>query len=160
VSELGYFELVPGVYGTDEPGDTDYTTPEARAALQASAMDANVAVAAQRVPPSYGTGPSAPMWASQPGGGNTPIPGWTVQNATGPAFRSYDTTNLGITPDWTGDANSIAAGRYDQNQTVAYGDSNPLNQAPLGDGLLQYDDHVDNPNALPEDVGGQIELEY
>jgi hypothetical protein len=57
--------------------------------------------------------------------------GWTAQNATGPAFYPYD-PNVGRIPDWTGDTNSIAAGRWDQTPLWSGWPVNRLNQAPIG----------------------------
>lgn len=178
---LSYYEPVPGIYGTPTPrglgapvltsieagveeislnwvagvfgSDSD---PESRAALQnASAqLQFTLTTAPGYVPPNY----------IHPGSGSLPIIGWTAQNGYGTAaFHPYN-PHVGTTPDWTADANSAGAGRYDQTQVVAYGDYNPLNRGPLGSPF--YDapgaQEPENPNTLPQDVSGTSgqDLEY
>lgn len=159
-SELGYYTQVEG----GQPGQPDGPPLEAQAATQEAAAQASfLAVTSPGYVPSscgYG-GPSAPMWASQLGNGNLPKRGWTVQNdTTGSPFGDYD-ANVGFIPDWTGDSNPIAAGAYDQNQVLTGFDSNPLNQAPIGDAVLQFDDtNNQDPNLVPNDFEGQIDLTY
>ena len=109
------------------------------------------------VPQSYQGNPQNGPSNQQVGGpSNLPIIGWTAQNSEGNAFHEpYDATDMGRIPDWAGDANPIGAGTYDMNEVVAYGDYNPLNRAPLGDGLLQYDDYQ-YPDFTGYDVGGSV----
>lgn len=76
---------------------------------------------------------------------------------------NWTAEHMGGIPDWTSDANSAAGGRWDQTQVVAYGDSNPLNRAPIGtnDGdFFQYMGVPPNPNAPVTDVSGTIGLEW
>ena len=62
-------------------------SPVTRAALQNSVFQMNqtikeaAVVAGVYVPPGTGHGPNAPQWATQPGLGNLPKIGWTVQNS-------------------------------------------------------------------------------
>ena len=148
--ELGYYEPVPGIYGTANPA-TD-SSPESRAALQEAVAQAQFLQNQKPgyVPPGLGYGAPAPMWPTTPGGGNPPVIGWTVQNAAGrPAFGSYD-PHVGTTPDWTSDPNPAAAGSYDMNVTVSPYPRNDLNCAPLGtnDGdFFQYGGVPDPPGA-------------
>lgn len=148
MSELGYHaQIEGGVHGVPDPGD-----PIVRAALQ----ERYARMAIDRA----GEPGSVPQSYEHVGTGVLPTPGWTAQADEGTdAFPDY--TFVGHTPDWTGDSNPIGAGAYDQTQLVAYGDYNPLNVAPLGDGVLQFDDTPVDPNALPMDVGGTVgDLEY
>jgi len=162
MSELGYYELIPGIYGTPAPGTTP--SPEDIAALQNAVTQRMIIRASEPgyVPPSYEGNPQQGPSNQQVGGpSNLPIIGWTAQNATGPAFvEPYTADDMGHTPDWTGDeGNSIAAGRYDQNEAScgAFG-FDRANVAPIGDGLLQYDDESNtNPNSVPMDNGSLVE---
>ena len=104
---LGYHtQLEPGILGTspstsdafDYPAPFDQmgpfdgplafqtdSDPFRQAALQEAVFQQNQAVkeaavaAGLYVPPGMGYGPSAPEWATQPGLGNLPKIGWTVQ---------------------------------------------------------------------------------
>jgi len=84
MAELGYHEPIPGIYGTPNPATS--SNPVSRAALQEAAVMANQQIkeaaitAGLYVPPGLGYGANAPEWATQPGGGNTPKIGWTVQH--------------------------------------------------------------------------------
>jgi hypothetical protein len=164
MSELGYRELIPGIYGTPNPA-TD-SSPASIAALQESVTQAMIVIAETSptyVPQSYEGNPGQGPSNQQAGGpSNLPIRGWTAQNTTGPAFiEPYDATDMGHIPDWTGDPNSIAAGQYDMNPVVAADFVDPLNVAPIGDGLLQFDDTQTNPNIFPEDGGSLVgDFEY
>jgi hypothetical protein len=161
MSELGYGEPVPGIYGTPAPGtDPD---PVSRAKLQQATIDAQIARAHQPgyVPPGY-RGPDAigPTW-NQTGGGNQPTPGWTAQNGKGSPFPPYDGSKIGHIPNWEVDRTPGGAGDYDQNEVFTGSfPPNRLGRAPIGDGLLQYDDTPTNPNAPTTDVGGSVDLEY
>lgn len=162
MSELGYGELIPGIYGTPNPAtDPD---PVSRAALQEATIQAQIRRAGQPgyVPPGY-RGPDAigPTWNQTGGPANLPTPGWTAQSGVGSPFPHYDTTNIGRIPDWEMDPNPVGAGNYDANPVVggAFAFSRD-NRAPIGDGLMQWDDQNLNPNAPTTDVSGQIDLEY
>lgn len=164
MSDVGsYGELQPGViYGTgNEQSESD---PIRRAALQEAVTQQMIARAGEPgyVPQSYQGNPQAGPSNQQLGGpGNLPIIGWTAQNATGPAFREpYTADGMGHIPDWTGDPNSIAAGRYDMNEVWTGEPVNPLNRAPIGGAVLEYPGET-NPNAPTTDVGGTgTPLEY
>jgi hypothetical protein len=160
MSDLGYHtQLQGGIYGQPDLGGAD---PVTQAELQEKYTQMAITYAGQPgyVPATY-SGPNAPQWASQAGGpGIKPTIGWTCQNSTESPFQPF-VEPAGHIPDWTGDTNGIAAGAYDMNQAVAYGDYNPLNVAPLGEGVLQFDDTQTNPNAPTTDVSGQIgRMEY
>jgi hypothetical protein len=164
MSELGYGELIPGIYGTPAPGtDPD---PVSRAALQEATIQAQIRMAEQPgyVPQSYQGNPQSGPSNQQLGGpANLPKIGWTAQNGGGsPAFAPWSAEDMGHIPDWTSDANSAAGGRYDQNPVVGGSFGFDRNQrAPIGDGLLQYDDTPTNPNRPPNEVGGSVgSLEY
>lgn len=151
VVDIGYFEQIEGgVYGTANPA-TD-SSPESRAALQ----EANA-----QLMRSFTTAPGyVPLSYQRLGGGNVPVIGWTCQNGNGSSpFPPYD-PDVGHIPDWNADGIPNTGGSYDMTFPVAYGDYNPLNRAPLGDGLLQYDDTPTDPNFLPQDQGGTIDLEW
>lgn len=157
MSDLGYYQPQAGVhYGTPNPAtDSD---PVSRAALQDQVTQQQILRASQPgyVPPSYEGNPGVGPSNQQVGGpSNLPIVGWTCQNSKGPAFEPYTAEGMGHTPNWTSDANAIGAGAFDQNQVVAMGDHNPLNVAPIGDGLLQYEDDL-APDFSRYDVGGAI----
>lgn len=134
MAELGYFEPVPGIYGTPNPA-TD-SSPEQRAALQESFAQKAIALAQApgHIPLSAGYGANAPQWATQPGGPtHLPVIGWTAQNAGNrPAFYPYDAEGIGTVPDWTADPNPAAAGSYDMNVVVSPYPPNSLNRAPIG----------------------------
>lgn len=165
--DIGYHpQIQGGIYGQPDLGDAD---PARQAALQELAMQANLRVKeglvlsdAGYVPPGTGYGPSAPEWATQAGGpANLPKVGWTAQNSTGSPFGPYDDSEIGGIPDWTSDANSAGGGRWDQTSPIAYGDYNPLNQAPLGDAIFDgYMGVETNPNAPTTDVSGSVDLEW
>jgi hypothetical protein len=148
VADIGYFEQIEGgVYGTANPA-TD-PSPEDRYALQAAsaALAQSLTTVPGYVPPSY----------ERQGTGALPTVGWTCQNPNGPVFPPY--TPTGRTPDWNAEGNPAAGGSYDMTSPVAYGDYNPLNRAPLGEGVLQYDD-TPNPNSPPNDISGSGDLEW
>lgn len=180
MSELGYHAPVPGIYGTPNPPYPTIggvgapipndSTPELRAELQEryAAMARERASAPGYIPPSY----------VRQGGGNLPVIGWTAQNGTGPPFPSFlppgaalpvypviggistaTEPSIGKIPDWTGDPNPIAGGSYDMNQAVAAYPVNPLNMAPVGE-LDPLPIDQPNPNFLPQDQGGTIDLEW
>jgi hypothetical protein len=158
VSELGYFEPTPGIYGTPTPGtDPD---PVSRAALQEATTQAMIRRAGQPgyVPPNYAGPVSVGPSRQQTGGpSNLPKIGWTAQNSNGsPAFvEPYTADHMGQVPVWNTD------GSYDTGPVVTGSFApNPLGRAPIGDGLLQYDDTPTNPNRPPNDVGGTGELDY
>lgn len=140
-------------YGRPDTADD----PVKRAELQASAQ---TELDAAKTTPGY----VAPGFHAL----RDPVQGWTVQNAssasTGPFQPSLETgaANMGRIPDWTSDANSIGAGRYDQNPTVTAFPPNRLNEAPIGSIVFDgYSDSGDtNPNFLPQDQGGTLDLEY
>lgn len=150
--DIGYYEQVEGgIFGTSNPA-TD-SNPEARAALQAeyAQMQQQRTTVPGYVPQSY----------EKLGGGNVPTIGWTAQGpATAPVFPPYSSEDIGRVPDWNADGIPNTGGNYDMTFPVAYGDYNPLNRAPIGDGLLQYDDTQTDPNFLPQDQGGTIDLEW
>ena len=151
MAELGYFEPIPGIYGTANPA-TD-SNPEARAALQEqyALMQQERTGTAGYIPPTY---------LHQGAPGNLPVIGWTAQNAENPQpFHPYSNKNIGRTPDWDGDPNPIAAGAYDQNEAVRFTPVNPLNRAPIGE-LDPLPIDQPNPNFLPQDQGGTIDLEW
>jgi hypothetical protein len=148
--DIGYFEQVEGgTYGRANP--TTDSSPESRAQLQ----EASAARQRERtttpgfIPHSY----------EHLGGGNVATIGWTAQSPQGPVFPPYSTEHIGRIPDWNADGIPSAGGNYDMTQVVAYGDYNPLNRAPIGDAVMQYDD-TPNPNAPTTDVSGQIDLEW
>jgi hypothetical protein len=161
VSELGYHEPVPGIYGTANPAtDSD---PVSRAALQeaTAAQMRTFTTKPGYVPPSYQGDAIGPTY-TQLGNGALPRIGWTCQKDAGtPVFAPYDGSHIGRIPDWTSDANAIGAGSDDMNEvfTGAF-PPNRLGVAPVGDGLLQFDDQRTNPNAPTTDVSGTIDLEY
>lgn len=122
---IGTYYPVPGIYGTANPAtDSD---PISRAELQEQSF-----MAAQAIKESL-VGHYVPQSYLRPGHGVLPIVGWTVQNSVRAIpFPPYTAEGVGQIPDWTGDANPLAGGSYDQTQVVAYGDYNPLNQGPIG----------------------------
>jgi hypothetical protein len=147
MADIGYHQPRPGIYGTANPA-TD-SSPESRAALQEryAALATAAASAPGAVPWSY----------ERLGGGNVAKIGWTAQSGTGSPFPPYTAEYTGRVPDWEDDGNSVAAGRYDQNQ--AWGpDHNPLNRAPIGGEWIPNDEP--NPNAPTTDVSGTIDLEW
>lgn len=165
MTDIGYHEPIPGIYGTANPA-TD-SNPASRAALQEATIQAQIARAEQPgyVPPNY-TGPASvgPSWNQTGGPANLPKIGWTCQNGGGSsAFveEPWTAVDMGHIPIWDTDPNPAAAGAYDMNPVTtgafAY-DRN--NRAPIGDGLLQYDDTPTNPNAPTTDVSGSVDLEY
>lgn len=162
MSEIGYHEPVPGIYGTANPAtDSD---PVSRAALQeaTAAQMRTFTTQPGYVPPSYqGPDPIGPSWFEL-GNGDLPKIGWTAQKDTNtPVFVPYSTNGIGRIPDWNADFNPIGAGAEDQNEvfTGAF-PPNRLGVAPIGDGLLQYDDQRTNPNVPTQDISGTIDLEY
>lgn len=165
MSELGYYEPIPGIYGTANP-ETD-SNPIERAALQEAALQLMILRAEQPgyVPQTYQGNPGVGPSNQQMGGPtNQPIIGWTCQNSTGPAFvEPYTAEDMGRIPDWTGDPNSIGAGRYDQNEVLG-GAFAPdrLNVGPIGDSVFGgWEGEPPNPNAPTTDVSGQMgRLEY
>ena len=167
MAELGYGELIPGIYGTPNPAtDSD---PVSRAALQEATIQAQIRRAAEPgyVPPTY-AGPASvgPLNAQVGGPGNLPKIGWTAQNGNGSSPfveqpGEWTAEDMGRIPQWETDRSPDGAGDYDMGgvYTGAF-PPNPLGVAPIGDGLLQYED-VLNPNRPPNDVGGSNgELDY
>lgn len=120
-------------------------TPEQRAALQ----EAYAQMAQQRaeqpgyVPQSYMQQQQPNNLAETPPGavdGNLPVIGWTCQaNPNQPVFPPYNPTK--VTPAWTTDPNSIAGGRYDQNQTITAFPPNRINAAPIGGAVIEVSDY-------------------
>jgi len=163
--ELGYFEPVPGIYGTANPA-TD-SSPASRAALQEAAFMTNQRikegiVTDGYVPPGLGYSSPADMWPDTPGGpGTIARIGWTAQNAgTTPAFYPYSTEDIGTVPDWTSDPNPAAAGSYDMNATVAPYPVDTLNRAPIGQNDGDFFGAMGvppNPNAVTTDDSTQDE---
>ena len=151
MADIGYYEQIEGgVFGTANPA-TD-SSPESRAALQEASVQLQ---ARQTQTPGY----VPPSYAHQ-ALGVLPKVGWTCQNSGGaPPFEAWQEP-VGRIPDWTSDPNPIGAGAYDMNQAVGSMPPNPLNRAPIGDGLLQFDDTQTNPNAPTTDVGCAGDLEY
>jgi hypothetical protein len=140
-AELGYFyPLLAGQWGQPYPGN-----PVTRAQLQNAALQASILCT---------TAPGfVPHCYIRPGGGNLPIIGWTAQKNTGPAFGPYD-PNTGHIPDWTGDPNSISAGRWDQTPLWSGWPVNPLNRAPIGVSPHQGTEY--EPQRPTTDVGGSL----
>jgi hypothetical protein len=160
VADISYYQQIEGgIFGQPDGPD-----PSATAALQEKVAQQQIAMTQNPgyVPPGYNAGPPAPLWAAQTGGPSSlPIIGWTAQKDYGTSpFRPYDTSHIGRIPDWTSDANSSAAGRFDQNQAVGSFAFDPAGRAAVGEGLLQFDDTPVNPNRPPNDISGSIELEY
>jgi hypothetical protein len=157
VPELGYYaQIEGGIFG--QPDGTD--DPVSRAKLQEAATQANIRLAAGAVPASYTGHTGGPGNAQLGGPSSLPIIGWTAQNSTGPAFHTpYVPDHMGSVPDWNDDPNGIGAGAYDWNPSVGSMAPNPLGRAPIGGGLLQYDDRP-NPNAPTTDVSGSGDLEW
>ena len=113
-----YYPLFQGAWGQPQPGD-----PVAQAELQDAAAQATFKVVNRPgfVPQSY----------LHLGGGNVVTPGWTAQKDTQSPFPPYD-PNVGRIPDWTGDSNSLAAGRWDQTPLWSGWPVNRINRAPIG----------------------------
>jgi hypothetical protein len=152
MSEMGYYELLPDVqYGTPNPAtDSD---PIKRAELQEkyAQMQFELTTVPGYVPPSY---------AHQAGGALAKV-GWTAQNGVNtPVFPEY--TPTGHIPDWTGDPNSISAGRYDQNPVWSEIARNELNRAPIGgawnDGYSSSEDQ--NPNSAPFSTDSNLGIDF
>jgi len=160
MAELGYYEPLPGIYGTENPA----TGPsiEARAALQEASAQLATTFPGQPgyIPPTYAGASAGPCY-TEIGAGNPPIIGWTVQNSNGLSpFRAYAPS--GHTPDWTDDGNPIGSGMYDMNPVMTAFPPNPLNVGPIGDTIFGgLDGEPTNPNAPNTDVsGGNGDLEY
>jgi hypothetical protein len=158
MSDLGYHEQIEGgIYGTPNP--TTDSSPEDRAAFQEAAVQQQILLATVPgvVPQSYQGAVEAGPSNQQVGGpSNLPIIGWTAQaNSNEPVFQPYSADHMGRIPDWTGDPNPIGAGAYDMNEVLTGLPVDPLNRAPLGDAVMQFDD-TPNPNTVPQDDGGQI----
>jgi hypothetical protein len=158
----GYWvQVVGGIPGQPDLGNAD---PVRQAALQASVFQQNQAIkeaavaAGTYVAPNTGHDPSGPEWASQPGLGNVPIQGWTVQNSVGSPFPPYSAVGMGTTPDWTSDPNPAAAGSYDMTPVRSDGDYNPLNQGPIGSPFFDAPgaQQPDNPNTSSQFSQGAI----
>lgn len=168
MSELGYHEPVPGIYGTPNPATS--SNPVSRAALQNAAVMLNQQIKERimtttYVPPGLGYGANADEWATQPAGPGTMARiGWTAQNAGNtPAFYPYSTEGIGMVPDWTSDPNPAAAGSYDMNVVVSPYPPNALNRAPSGtnDGdFFQAMGVAPNPNTPTTDVSAVGDLEW
>jgi hypothetical protein len=163
MSDLGYHtQIQGGIFGRPDSA----TSPEQIADLQAkyAQMAIDLASAPGHVPECMG-GSNDINWAVQPGGpANLPKIGWTAQNGSKSAFveqpGEWTAEGMGHIPDWTADNNGLAAGQYDMTPVVAYGDYNPLNRGPLGDGPMQGAAGVPpNPNVFPED-GGSLNMDY
>lgn len=152
--------FVPAVdQGQPDPGD-----PMARAALQESYafMAQQAAKTAASVPQTYllqgGPNPLSEMPPAAVAG-NLPRIGWTCQKDTGSPFGPYAPTMQ--TPDWTSDPNSIAAGRFDQNQAVNPAPFDRANIAPIGSAVFDGYSEIPNPNVVPMDNQSLMEdLEY
>ena len=147
MSDIGYYQQIEGGIN----GNPDGPDLAAQVARQEATAAQGAALAS--------TPGSVPRCYTHQAQGVLPRIGWTAQSGKNETvFPPY--TFVGTTPDWTGDPNGIGAGQYDMNPVVGSMAPNPLGRAPIGDGLLQFDDRP-NPNTLPQDVGGSIDdLEY